>query len=398
MELTSIMTSVRKGIGNLLGSLVIIIVSGAMLGKLVAESGAAQKITGGMMRVFGKKNIHWALMATGFVVGIPLFYGVGFVLLMPLVFAIGHQNKLPVVFLGIATLAALSVTHGFLPPHPAPTALVGQFHASMGKTLVYGLIIAVPTVILAGPVFASLLMKIKSHPLDTFTPPTLTDDQLPGLGNALFSALLPVLLLAGTTLLIPFLPTSGGLRATVLFLSDPDTVMLISLAVATVTLGLARKMKMARIMAIYHDAVKDVALILLIVAGGGALKEILVDSGVSEVIAASMNSLHLNPLLLGWLIAAVIRVSIGSATVAGLTAAGIIAPTLSTTSADPNLMVLAVGAGSLMFSHVNDTGFWLFKEYFNVGMKETFLSWSMMETLVSVCGLAGVFLLQAFVT
>lgn len=397
MDITTISASIRRGIGQLLGSLLIVIVSGAMLGKLVAESGAAQQITTGMMKLFGTRYIQWALMATGFVVGIPLFYNVGFVLIVPLVFAVAFQNKLPVVFLGISMLASLSVTHGFLPPHPAPTALVGQFHADIGKTLLYGIVIAIPTVILAGPVFASTLKKIKSQPLETFKPPFLPEDQLPGLGNSFISALLPVLLLATTAICIPLLSEGGDFKKIISFIGDADIVMLLSLTVATFTLGIGRKMSATKIMNTYQEAVKDIALILLIVAGSGALKEILIDSGVGNEIAMSVQSFNLNPLLLGWLIAVIIRISIGSATVAGLTAAGIIAPTLAATHTNPNLMVLAVGAGSLMFSHVNDTGFWLYKEYFNLGMKETFLSWSLMETIVSICGLIGVFILEAFI-
>jgi len=397
MEVGTIFTSIRKGIGQLLGSLLIVIVSGAMLGKLVAESGAAQQITSGMMKLFGVSRLQWALAVTAFVIGMPLFYNVGFVLVVPLVFAVAYQHKLPVVFLGISMLAALSVTHGFLPPHPSPSALVGQFHADMGKTLLYGIVIAIPTVVLAGPVFASTLKKIKSAPLETFKPPVLPEEQLPGLINSLVSALLPVLLLAAAAIGQPLLHAEGGLKKFISFVSDADFVMLLSLTVATFTLGIRRKMPAVKIMATYQDAVKDIAMILLIVAGSGALKEILIDSGVSNEVAKSVQSLNLNPLLIGWLIAAIIRVSIGSATVAGLTAAGIIAPILATTHTNPNLMVLAVGAGSLMFSHVNDTGFWLYKEYFNLGLRETFLSWSLMETIVSICGLIGVFILEAFI-
>jgi Gnt-I system high-affinity gluconate transporter len=397
MELNTIIATIRKGIGNLLGSLLIVITSGVMLGKLVSESGAAQQITTGMMKLFGAPYLQWALMVTGFIIGIPLFYNVGFVLAVPLVFAVAYQNKLPVVFLGIPLLASLSVTHGFLPPHPSPTALVGQFHADIGKTLLYGMAIAIPTVIIAGPIFASTLKKIISQPLETFKPPALAQNELPSLANSVISALLPVLLLATTVICKPFLPEEGRVRDITSFISDPDIVMLISLTVATFTLGIGRKMSMTKIMSGYQDSVKDVTLILLIVAGGGALKEILIESGIGVEIGSSMNYLHINPLLLGWLIAAVIRVSIGSATVAGLTAAGIIAPALASTHANPNLMVLAVGAGSLMFSHVNDSGFWLYKEYFNLSLKETFFTWSLMETIISICGLIGVFILEAFI-
>ncbi|MFO7257155.1 MAG: gluconate:H+ symporter [Bacteroidota bacterium] len=397
MPITKITGSVQKGVGDLLGSLVIVIVAGAMLGKLVAESGAAQQITSGLMKLFGTRYIQWALMVTGFIIGIPLFYNVGFVLVIPLIFSAAYRFNLPVVYIGVPMLASLSVTHGFLPPHPSPTALVGQFEADMGRTLVYGIIVAIPTVILAGPIFARTLKKIQANPLQTFMPAELPEERLPGLGNSIFSSLLPVILLALTTLAAPFIPESGTFSNVVRFFSEPDIVMLISLLFATFTLGIRSGMSMERITSIYGEAVKDVSLILLIVAGAGALKQIMIDSGVSTEIAALLQNLDMDPLVLGWLIAATIRVCMGSATVSGLTAAGIVAPAIAGQSVDPNLMVLSIGAGSLMFSHVNDSGFWMFKEYFNLSIMDTIKSWSLMETIVAIAGLAFVLILDMFV-
>ncbi|HEX7015866.1 MAG TPA: gluconate:H+ symporter [Cyclobacteriaceae bacterium] len=397
MPIESLTASIQKGMGELLGSLAIVIVTGAMLGKLVAESGAAQQITSGLMRVFGTRNVQWALMITGFIIGIPLFYNVGFVLVIPLIFSAAYRLKLPVVFTGVPMLASLSVTHGFLPPHPSPTALVGQFNADMGTTLVYGIIVAVPTVILAGPLFARTLKKIKATPLQTFMPADIPEDRLPALGNSIFSSLLPVILLAVTTLAKPLIPESGTFSSAVRFFSEPDIVMLFSILFATYTLGIRSGMSMQRITSIYGDAVKDIALILLIIAGAGALKNIMIDSGVSTEIADLLQHLDMDPLVLGWLIAATIRVCMGSATVSGLTAAGIVAPAIAGQSVDPNLMVLSIGAGSLMFSHVNDSGFWMFKEYFNLSIMDTIRSWSLMETIVAIAGLAFVLILEMFV-
>ena len=389
--------SVKKGIGDMLGELVIIICLGAMLGKMVAESGAAQKISAVMMNLFGKKYIHWALMVTGFIVGIPLFYNVGFVLMVPLIFSVVHQTKLPAVFLGVSMLAALSVTHGFLPPHPSPAALVAQFHANLGTTLIYGLIIAIPTVIIAGPLFAQTCKNIKSVPLQTFQQKTIPVNELPGTGNSFLSSLLPVMLLALSTI-IPLLHIQNPtIQKLVTLIGDPVIVMLLSLLVATYTLGIVMGKSIKTIMDYYSDAVKDVAVILLIVAGAGALKQVFTDSGVSTIIADNLQTLSINPLILGWLIAAIIRVCLGSATVAGLTTAGIIAPMMATAHVNPSLMVLSIGAGSLLFSHVNDAGFWLFKEYFNLSMKDTLRSWSLMETIVAVFGLAGVLILNLFI-
>lgn len=386
--------SVKKGIGDMLGDLVIIICTGAMLGKLVAESGAAQQISQSLMKIFGKRYFHWAMMATGFVVGIPLFYSVGFVLMVPLVFSVVYQTKLPALFVGIPMLASLSVTHGFLPPHPSPSALVSQFNAEMGTTLLYGIILAIPTIIIAGPLFAQTLKKIHCEPLQTFQPKQLSESQLPGVGNSFISALLPVFLLLLSTS-IPYLFTlDENAKKWLGFLGDPVIVMLFALCYATITLGLLNGMKREQIMEHFGVAVKDISLILLIVAGAGALKQVLVDSGVSATIASSLKDISINPLILAWMIAALIRVCLGSATVAGLTAAGIMAPVLSATNTDPNLMVLAIGAGSVMFSHVNDSGFWLFKEYFNLSLKDTFRSWTLMESIVGIVGLIGVLLLE----
>lgn len=387
--------SVKKGIGDMLGELVIIICLGAMLGKLVAESGAAQKISDVLLKTFGQKNIQWAMMLTGFVVGIPLFYNVGFVLLVPLLFSVVYRTGLPAVYVGIPMLAALSVTHGFLPPHPAPAALVTQFHANLGLTLLYGIAIAVPTIILAGPVFAKTLKNVQATPLQTFQAKPLPAEQLPGAANSFLSALLPVILLLATTVISLIWKIEGSFKNTITFYGDSIIVMLISVLVATFSLGIAKGKSMKAISAFYGDAVKDVSLILLIVAGAGALKQILVDSGVSADIGAMLQGLAVNPLILGWLIAAVIRVSVGSATVAGLTAAGIMAPAvLSRSNVDPNLMVLSIGAGSLVLSHVNDAGFWMYKEYFNLSVRDTFRSWTVMETIVAVAGLAGVLVLD----
>ena len=399
IPLNKITASVQKGIGDILGQLVIIIVLGAMLGKLVAVSGAAQKIAETLVKAFGEKYIQWALVAAGFIIGIPLFYGIGFVLMVPLIFSVVYKYKLPAVYIGLPMLASLSVTHGFLPPHPSPTALIAIFHASMPTTFIYGFIIAVPTIILAGPVFASTLKKIPSEPLATFRAEELPQDKLPSAFASFFTALLPVLLLM-LSAAFPYLhisnPTVQKLAA---FIGDPPIVMLIALMVGTYILGIKQGFGMEKLGTSYIDAIKDIALILLIIGGSGAFKEVLTVSGVSGEIASQLqHTFNLQPLILGWLIAAIIRVSLGSATVAGLTAAGIMAPLVLTGHhINPNLMVLSIGAGSLAFSHVNDSGFWLFKEYFNLTIKDTFKSWSMMESLVSVIGLIGVLILNQFV-
>jgi Gnt-I system high-affinity gluconate transporter len=393
----SIAGAVYKGMGDTLGQLAIVIVLGAMLGKIVAESGAAQRIATFMMNAFGRKYIQWALMVTGFIIGIPLFYNVGFVLMIPLIFSVVYKYKLPAVFIGLPMLASLSVTHGFLPPHPAPAALVGQFHANMGKTLLYGMAIAIPAVILAGLVYSRTLRNIVSSPLEGLVAAEKPEAQLPGIGTSLLSSLLPVILLMGTTLLPMLMRPDAGGQHLLAFVSDPSIILLVAIGFATYMLGIRMGMSMKRIMRIYEESVKDIAMILLIVGGSGALKEVFSVSGVSREIAGQLQTWPIHPLVLGWLMAAIIRVCLGSATVAGLTAAGLILPLIVRMHVDPNLMVLSVGAGSLFFSHVNDSGFWMFKEYFNLSIRDTIRSWSVMETIVSVVGLIGVLALSLVV-
>nr|MDQ6903413.1 gluconate:H+ symporter [Bacteroidota bacterium] len=276
-------------------------------------------------------------------------------------------------------------------------ALVIQFHANLGLTLMYGLIIAIPAIVIAGPLFSRTLKNIHSVPLQTFQPPSLTPEELPGTTSSFISALLPVILLIVATLLPYFVPGNAVSKPIISFFAEPAVVMLISLAVGTYTLGLRQGKKMKAVMSIYADAVKDIAMILLIIGSAGTLKQVLTDSGVSDQIAAQLNGINIHPLILAWLMAAIIRICVGSATIAGLTTAGIISPMIIQTHANPNLMVLSIGAGSLFCSHVNDSGFWLFKEYFNLSIKDTVRSWTAMESIISVVGLGAVLLLNLIV-
>jgi Gnt-I system high-affinity gluconate transporter len=383
IPVTQLTGSVKTGIGGMLGELSVIICLGAMLGKLVAETGAARTISDSLIQLFGNNKLQWAMMLTGFIVGIPLFYNVGFVLLVPLAFAVIYRTGANTLLIAIPMLAALSVTHGFLPPHPSPMALSVQLQASPGKVLLYGIIIAIPAIIVAGPIFANTLQRIKTPPLQLFQQHE-TKQSLPGIVSSYTSALLPAVLLIIFSI-IPFITTpSKQVQDLLAFTGDPVIILLISLLFATYVLGWRKGYALKTIMNWYGDAVKEVAVILLIIAGAGALKQVLV------------GNMPVHPLVLGWLIAAVIRVCLGSATVAGLTAAGIVASLASNGAVNQELMVLAVGAGSLMFSHVNDSGFWMFKEYFNLSVKDTIRSWSVMETIVAVMGLMGVLVLDLF--
>lgn len=394
MPLEQVPKTVNKGIGEMLGSLVIVIVLGAMLGKLVGVSGAAQKIATSMRNAFGEKYITWAMCLTGFIVGIPLYYNVGFFLLIPIIFSVSNRYKLPLVYVGLPMLTSLSVMHGFLPPHPSPMALVSQFHADIVWVFIYGFAIAVPAIVIAGPLFAKTLRNMESASVMAMSVEDIPEEKLPGIANSILSSLLPVLLIGLGTLAANFAGDNLAVKNVAKFLADPNIAMMETIIIATYTLGIRSGKSLRQVMDIYADAVKEISMILLIIGSAGILKQVFIDSGASDQISSALQQLSMPPLLLGWLIAAILRLCLGSATVAGLAAAGIVYPLMQHVPVDANLMVLSVGAGSLFCSHVNDTSFWVFKEYFGLSMKKTFLSWSLMETLVSVMGLVGVLLLN----
>ena len=398
MEPLAVVEAIKKGIGGTLGFLVLILGLGAMLGKLVADSGAAQRIAHTLVAWFGLRRVQIALMLTGFIVGVPMFYSVGFVILVPLVFTLAAATRLPLLYVGLPMLAALSVTHGYLPPHPAPTAIANDFGADIGLTMLYGMLIAIPAILVAGPLFSRTLRHYQvDPPAEFFNPKVLSESEMPGIGRSLFSALLPVLLIGLSTILL-FVVAPESLAGRIIgFLGDPVIAMLLAVLVAVWTLGLSQGKPMDTVMRSYTDGVKSITMILLIISGAGALKQVLIESGVSDYLAQLLIGSQVNPLFLAWGIAAVIRVCVGSATVAGLTTSGIITPFVAETGASPELMVLATGAGSLMFSHVNDTGFWMFKEYFGLSLRQTFASWSIMETIVSVMGLLGALVLDIWI-
>ena len=398
LSIETIVGALKKGMGETLGSLVLILGFGSMLGKIVADSGAAQKITQTLVVNFGLKKIHWALMITGFIVGIPMFFSVGFVILVPIVFTLAASTGLPLIFVALPMVASLSVTHGYLPPHPAPTAIAEMFGADMGMTIFYGILIAVPAIIIAGPVLSPRFKKIKATPLKEFTGQNIMrENELPSTFISILAALMPVILIGLAALIDSFLNEKSAVYQFIKGIGDPVIAMLLSVMFAIYALALRKNKKMKEVMDDMVQAISSIAMILLIIAGAGGLKEVLVASGISDYLGDLLRHSGMSPLILAWLIAAVIRVAVGSATVAGMTAAGIVLPLVALPHVSPELMVLAIGSGSLILSHVNDGGFWLFKEYFNLSVKETLLTWTVMETIISVVGLLGVLLLNYFI-
>ncbi len=382
-----IVEAVQKGIGSTLGAILPIILLGAMIGKIIAKTNASIVIADQLIKLFGPKRLPFAFMIIGFIVSMPLFFSVAFLLLTPLVLTTAKRQQMNPVFLGIPMLASLSITQGFLPPHPAPYYLVTHLDgAEIGKTLGWGIVISIPAMLLSGWLFGMTLKKVPADPMN------FTQDAEPVNPPSLFSGL--------TVILLPVLLISTSAfskNALIGFISEPNMALLISLIVAMYMLGFRRGVKWDDMQHWILDASKEVAPLILTFAGAGAFKEILQLMNIgNEVMGIAMNN-AINPLLLGWLIAAMLRVITGSSTVAGITTAGIILPVLIQTGVNPNLMALSIGAGSMVLSHVNDTGFWLFKEYFGVSVKNTLCSWTIMETILAVVGLAGVLVLQKLI-
>lgn len=394
MQPAEIIKSVEKGAANTLGGLALIICLGAILGKLLETGGAAEKISTTLINGFGQKNIQWAIMLTGFFIGIPLYYNAGFVILVPLVFSVAHKAKLPLLYVAIPMAAALSTTHCFLPPHPSPVFLVNAFHADMGKTLVYGMIITIPVVIVAGPMLGKLLKKTEVN-IKSFLFSTTTEEnkKLPGAVPSFLIGLLPVLLITLAVLAQYFL-ADGLFKKAVLFIGDPTIALLIAVFLAIWFFGIKGGNNMETITKWLNEAISGIAVILLIITAGGIFKQVLQDSGTDQYIASFSSKWQMPPLIFAWIITAMLRIAIGSATVAGITAASVVTPLVTAGAVSPELMVLAIGTGSVFGSHINDSGFWMFKEFFNLSLKQTFLSWSVMEAIISVLGIVGVLVLN----
>ena len=381
----------QDGVGGTLGFIAIVLGLGTMLGKIMAESGAATRIATTLIDLFGETRVHWAIMVVAFIVGIPVFFQVGFVLLVPLVFTIARRTGMSLIKLGIPLVAGLSVVHGMLPPHPAAMLAVAAFEADIGLTILYGVLVGLPTAALAGPVYAVWIAPRIVLPLDNPLARQLEGEsvrEMPGFAISLFTVLIPVILMllasAGDIALDP----GSGIRAALHFVGHPIVALLLALLFSFWSLGRARRFTREDILKFCNDCLAPTATILLVIGAGGGFNAVLVQSGVGRAITDVALESTASPLLLAWIAAALIRVATGSATVAMTTAAGIVAPIAAAapgTSAE--LLVLATGAGSLVLSHVNDAGFWLIKEYFAMTVAQTLRTWTVAETIVGIAGL-----------
>jgi GntP family gluconate:H+ symporter len=399
MTLGSAVRAFQDGVGGALGFIAVVVGLGTMLGKIMAESGAATRIASTLIDLFGEQRVHWAIMTVAFILGIPVFFQVGFVLLVPLVFTIARRTGVSLVKVGIALVAGLSVVHGLLPPHPAAMLAVGTFNADLGLTILYGIVVGLPTAALAGPIYGAWIAPRIALPAENPMAAQLegnTSAEMPGFGISLFTVMIPVLLmlLASTA---AALPESSMLRASAQFFGHPIVALLVALLFSFWSLGRARRFTREQLLKFCNECLAPTATILLVIGAGGGFNQVLVQSGVGRAVANVAVASHASPMLLAWTVAALIRVATGSATVAMTTSAGIVAPIAAAIpGTNAELLVLATGAGSLVLSHVNDAGFWLIKEFFNMTVPQTLKTWTVAETIIGIAGLAFTLLLQAF--
>jgi gluconate:H+ symporter, GntP family len=427
-------TSFTEGLGSTFGSVGLLIALGAMLGKLLADSGGANEIVDGIVEKVGPKRLPWAMALIAAIIGLPMFFEIGVVILVPIVVLVAMRTGVSLMKVGIPALAGLSILHGLVPPHPGPVTAIDLLGADLGRTLIFGLIAAVPTVIIAGPLFGIFISKRvpleapalvtagarepqavtpagrpatggggvddprDTDALDPADRDVETPRRRPALVPTVLTVLLPVILMLLRAIGELTLDEESGVRTFLDIIGTPVVAMLAGVIVAMFTLGTAVGFGREKISATLGGSLPGIAGILLIVAAGGGLKQVLIDAGVGDLVGQWAEGANLSPLILGWLVAVGIRLATGSATVATITAAGIVSPLAAGLDGSTvALLALAIGAGSLFFSHVNDAGFWLVKEYFGMTVGQTIKSWSVMETLISVVGLLAVLLLSVIV-
>ncbi|GAB3683332.1 GntP family permease [Angustibacter aerolatus] len=400
--LADTVASFTKGVGDTTASVGTLIALGAMFGKLLADSGGASQIVDTIVGRASARALPWAMALVGAVIGLPMFFEIGLVLLVPVVLLVARRANQPLMRIAIPTLAGLSAMHGLVPPHPGPLAAIGNLKADLGLTLALGIAVAIPTVIVAGPLFARLAVKWVPVTAPESSYERAEDGEhagrRPAFGITLFTVLLPVVLMLARAIAEVVAPDAGGLTPVLVFLGTPLVALLIAVLVAIFTLGRGAGMGREALSKTFGDSLPPIAGIILIVAAGGGFKQTLVDTGIGSVLADFIKGSSVSPLLLAWLVAVLIRLGTGSATVATVTASGILQPaTVGMPNAEISLLVLAIGAGSVFFSHVNDAGFWLTKEYFGLSVGQNIRTWSLMETVLSVTGLVLVLILGIFV-
>lgn len=397
LNLTKIVTAYESGVGSVLGHLVGILALGTILGKMMSDSGAGMQVADFFIRFFGVKKLPWAMLFAGFVIGIPVFFEVGIVILLPLVISIRKTTKQNILLIALPVIAGLSIVHGLVPPHPGAMTAIGIYNANLGKVLLYSLLIALPTAIIAGPIFAKWVHKrvIPENEPELIRVTTVSAD-LPSRKVSFFIILLPVVLMI-LSVVAPYISLPEKMTEFFVFIGSPVIALLISCFAAFYLLGIRQGINKKMIKKLTDESLLPVGSIILIIGAGGGFKQILIESGVGTAIAQMAEHISLSPIVLAFMVAGLIRIATGSATVALTTAAGIVSPVIQHMSGvNLELLVIATGAGSLMFSHVNDAGFWLVKEYLGLTVKETFKTWTVLETLLSFIAFGFALLLNMF--
>ncbi|MFD2924015.1 GntP family permease [Halobacillus naozhouensis] len=398
LSLDSIVHAYETGVGSVLGHLVGILALGSILGKMMSDSGAGVQVADFFVRLFGEKKLPWAMLFSGFIIGIPVFFEVGIVILLPLVIAIRKKTKQNILLIGLPVIAGLSIVHGIVPPHPGAMTAISIYGADLGEVLLYSLIIALPPAIIAGPLFAKWVHK-RVVPVGEpkVVRPDTPSQTVPSVGVSFFVILLPILLIL-LSVFAPYLPLPSVLADSLIFIGSPLIALLISCFAAYYFLGFRQGMDKKLIKKLTDECILPLGSIILIIGAGGGFKQILIESGVGDAIAQMAENFSLSPLVLAFVVAGLIRVATGSATVALTTAAGIVSPVIANMSGvNLELLVIATGAGSLMLSHVNDAGFWLVKEYLGLTVKETFKTWTVLETLLSFIAFGLVLVVDMFI-
>jgi GntP family gluconate:H+ symporter len=399
-NLQTVLTSFTKGFGETAAGVGILIALGAMFAKLLADSGGADEIVDTIVGHSSPRMLPWAMALVGAIIGLPMFFEIGLVLLMPVIYLVSRRSQLSLITVGIPALAGLSAMHGFVPPHPGPLTAIGLLHADLGITLALGVAVAIPTIVVAGPLFGKLAGRwVVVDAPDTFDADRFGDEgerRRPSFGITLFSVLLPVALMLGKALADIFIDDKNQwLRQILDTLGTPLIALLLAVIVGMFTLGRGAGMTRNELTKCIESGLPPVAGIILIVAAGGGFKQVLVDSGIGTLLARWAEGANFSVILLAWILAVLIRLATGSATVATITASSLILGLVEgMPTGQVSLVVLAVGAGSLFFSHVNDAGFWLVNQYFRLSVGQTIKTWSIMETVLSVSGLVVVLLLD----
>jgi gluconate:H+ symporter, GntP family len=400
MPLAEIPRAFQQGVGDTLGFIAMVVGLGTVIGKLLAESGGAVVVSQALVRALGERRLDWALMFSGFIIGLPVFFQVGLVLLAPVLFTAVRQTGTPLLRLGIPLIAGLSAAHGLVPPHPGPLAAIERLGADAGRTLFYSLLIGLPVAMVSGPLFGRFISRrvpVDAGAVADQLSGATSAARVPSLGVTLLTILLPVLLMLCAALAQATLP-DGTVRQWVTFAGSPLVAMWLATLLALYTFGSTCGFDRVRLLRVAEESLPPVAGVFLVVGAGGGFGRVLDAAGVDTAIAQAMSGVPLSPMVLGWVIAALLRLSVGSATVAVVTAASIMAPIAAAMPGlNRDLMVIAIGSGSLIASHVNDGGFWLVKEYFNMNVPQTVATWTVLETIISVVGLAGVLLLGVVV-